>query len=106
MTKRYIVAVPCDTIDLIDAYYWAEHEQRILPNLHEVNAGGVRHWVISHWGDAIDHIATRFDTRAAADEFAERVNLLGFWQMGQNRMAFPQGKAVVLGITKNMIWLN
>ena len=106
MTKRYIVAVPCDTKDLIDAYYKAEYEQRIIPKLHEVSAGGVRHSIVSYWGDAIDHIYTRFDTRAEADAFAERVNLLGFWQMGQSGTAFPHGKATVLGITKNMIWLN
>lgn len=104
MSKRYVVAVPKYISELVEAYYTAEYGKMKNPGTEEISAGGIHHLIVKRWDDVNTH--SLFNTRKEANEFADRVSLMGYWQLGRNGCGCLQDKAVVLGITKSGVWTN
>lgn len=102
MSKRYVVAVPHYMSALMDAYYQAESGDSGCSERETVLVNGVEYLIINRLDGS--NISSKFDIKRDAIEFAERVNLMGFWKLGKNGGDYPTDKAIILGLAQNAVW--
>lgn len=101
MSKRYVVAVPHYMSALMDAYYQAENGELDCSERETVSVNGVEYLIVKRMDG---NSSSKFDIKRDAIDFAERVNLMGFWRLGKNGGDYPTDKAIILGLAQNAVW--